>query len=1829
MAATGHRDCVAPEDVILPCIDEASSCSQVADVEEAAAARDCRTLEADGNPLAPLSSSGEQPVGPLQSSVSFYFYGQSEHGLPFHVIWSIVVATSCSVAAMNLGMVVVGLHAVDWKFETVQIIMGESGVVQGTLALIGICCLFAGASAALVIFGEPLCAGSGIPEVKGYLNGNGIPHLFSVEALAVRVLGVVLATAAGFPIGREGPMVCIGGTLGYGVVHLLAAPHFRRFVRMQSSTSASLLQEERFENAKRIGCVIGGAAGIAVAFNSPIGGILYLLEEVTVTAWVPELTFRSFVCAVVAAISSKALLDASGLSVHHLVIFEDAPDGGQREWEWVDAPILCLLAVGIAVGSVVFSNALGFVWSTRRQLYTRVKSMRRRQGLRLLECMAVAALCAAAFGLLPLLAPCVPLGDHAGDDLSHDGAVDEHSADEQHAGDHHRRLSDSLHFIQHVCPDDSISEVASLLLNGAEGSVKLLFSRRHTRFQAGGLLLALCAYLPLAAAMPGLMVPMGAFVPSMLIGALVGRLVGELVTAHGGGFHLADPGVYALVGSAAMLGGFTHMTLAVVVLLVEAAHDLTLVAPLMMSVGIAHLVASHLCEHAYDEFLILQKGVPFLEAEVPHTMDCMSVTARQVCKRPRAHALLPEVAQFSEIVEALNAAPDLSYFPVVSDGMCVGVVTRTRLLAATRAFIGGRSSAPSRSERGEAGYEIGHVRSEEATQRGAMRALRVRRTSFSGSQAVPVHRLMDPSPIRIVEDMPIQRFYPLFAEAHFRVACVVKRTGEFCGVIDRSVLMSVPGTPEDDPGSRVSGFALAGSPRGSPPAGKSLSLLRDTHRQLPSLVVFAMLLLTPVSVAATNYVMVALDGFLVQFKFGAVTDVIEQHGPVLGALLLASICSMFALMSSTLVTFAGPSCAGSGLPEAKGYLNGNTIPDLFLPRVWLVRVICIVLATAAGFPIGREGPMVCIGGSLGYGIVHLFASPYYRRWVMDSATMVSASVDERGSAKVVIEEERFANAKKNGCILGAAAGIAVAFNAPIGGILYMFEEVTATSWSPATTFRALLCTTLACMISLGFLDFSNSDVHRLLIYGHEIDQSASWNWIDMPFFFILASAGGLLSVAFARGLLLVWAHRNSHQRRPLAKLLECTLYAACVALVFALVPLVAGCTMPNAASRNYHADWLDEESVGHSGASIASAASAASVASGASGASGASSASGHHRRLSSSLSYNQYTCTGEDWNEMATLLLNGAEGAVKHLFSRTLDRFGLGSLLATLFVYSGFAVGMPGLSLPMGMFVPSMLMGGLLGRFMGEAVDALDVGTAHAGMYAIVGSAAMLGGFTHMTMAVVVLLIEAAHDLSLVPILMFSVTVARFWSKAFDEHGFDEVLILKKGVPFLDSEVPEEMRSSRVTAWDILSKVPEKAVLPALATPEMVDAALRSTSEISAFPVARREAKRGGDEGVTRPVLIGLVTRARLELALQTCGFTCREGAKNPLSWSRLQTPQTFRDHGHLAQEDSGLRLRPVISDLCRPTVAKNLDAGPPSALVSDPVEPEWIPLYKIMDPAPFVLQEDMPVTRFYLVFAKAFAASALVTSSTGQLSGILSRSNLISATRAAHMSHGQHAPAAMVDDAPGGQRESRDGSSDEAGCARTTVEHQNALNDTMDLADTPSSSALPSFTLYHDSSDSSLLHIVASPGGVEPALSYTQCREPLGDDAVCAGRAEQPQQPQQRHRRPPQDDEVDQTTPTQDGSFEATAADDMQHCAASCGAACAAAGAEVENETNSVDHEKAPEDLAARSRKADPRAGMAENTAGRVARVGWRSLPSTIAGVLCACVGVDPPPID
>ena len=86
--------------------------------------------------------------------------------------------------------------------------------------------IYAGFSLALVLIAAgltawaPAAAGSGLPELKAFLNGCHKPEILRPRTLAAKAIGTTLVVTSGLPIGREGPMVHIGAALAVSLSSL-------------------------------------------------------------------------------------------------------------------------------------------------------------------------------------------------------------------------------------------------------------------------------------------------------------------------------------------------------------------------------------------------------------------------------------------------------------------------------------------------------------------------------------------------------------------------------------------------------------------------------------------------------------------------------------------------------------------------------------------------------------------------------------------------------------------------------------------------------------------------------------------------------------------------------------------------------------------------------------------------------------------------------------------------------------------------------------------------------------------------------------------------------------------------------------------------------------------------------------------------------------------------------------------------------------------------------------------------------------------------------------------------------------------------------------------------------------------------------------------------------------------------------------------------------------------------------------------------------------------------------------------------------------------------
>jgi chloride channel 7 len=157
---------------------------------------------------------------------------------------------------------------------------------------------------------EPAAAGSGIPEIKAYLNGINLNKVVRVRVLYAKVIGMCFSVASGLPLGKEGPLIHSGAIAG-------AAVSQGKTITFGFDTSWTKFQDLRNDRSKRDFVTFGAAAGVAAAFSAPIGGILFTLEE-GASFWSTTLTFRAFFCALITELVLNLLYNGFELGVKNV-----------------------------------------------------------------------------------------------------------------------------------------------------------------------------------------------------------------------------------------------------------------------------------------------------------------------------------------------------------------------------------------------------------------------------------------------------------------------------------------------------------------------------------------------------------------------------------------------------------------------------------------------------------------------------------------------------------------------------------------------------------------------------------------------------------------------------------------------------------------------------------------------------------------------------------------------------------------------------------------------------------------------------------------------------------------------------------------------------------------------------------------------------------------------------------------------------------------------------------------------------------------------------------------------------------------------------------------------------------------------------------------------------------------------------------------------------------------------------------------------------------------------------------------------------------------------
>jgi chloride channel 7 len=132
----------------------------------------------------------------------FWNTGKHEELVQYLLTALIGITQGCVAYFTNL----LSNYLIDQKFETVNGLLEEGHLAYAYLRFASTQLFFAALASAFVWI-EPISAGSGIPEVKCYLNGIDLPNVGAPLTLICKVFGVICSVAAGLPVGKEGPMV--------------------------------------------------------------------------------------------------------------------------------------------------------------------------------------------------------------------------------------------------------------------------------------------------------------------------------------------------------------------------------------------------------------------------------------------------------------------------------------------------------------------------------------------------------------------------------------------------------------------------------------------------------------------------------------------------------------------------------------------------------------------------------------------------------------------------------------------------------------------------------------------------------------------------------------------------------------------------------------------------------------------------------------------------------------------------------------------------------------------------------------------------------------------------------------------------------------------------------------------------------------------------------------------------------------------------------------------------------------------------------------------------------------------------------------------------------------------------------------------------------------------------------------------------------------------------------------------------------------------------------------------------------------------------------------
>ncbi|KAK5118351.1 hypothetical protein LTR62_002864 [Meristemomyces frigidus] len=472
---------------------------------------------------------------------------------------------------------------------------------------------------------------SGIPEIKTMLGGFVIRRFLGAWTLVVKSLGLCLAVASGMWLGKEGPLVHV------------ACCCANLFMKLFDGINGN-------EARKRETLSAAAASGISVAFGSPIGGVLFSLEQLSY--YFPDKTmWASFVCAMVAAVTLQAF---DPFRTGKLVLYQVTYHSGWHAFELLPFAVIGIIG-GLYGAMFIKLNMKIAKWRTSASNPFLARPV--------LEVVVVALITALISFPISFL---------------------------------RAQSSELVEYLFTECRD--VNDDYLGLCKAGIANTGVMFILLASAFF--GFVFAAITF--------GLQIPAGILLPSMAVGALYGRVVGLIVEVwqreHPTFIAFAScepdipcvtPGTYAVIGAASALAGTTRMTVSIVVIMFELTGALTYVLPIMIAVMISKWVGDAFGKRGIYESWIHFQGYPFIDNKDDTPVP--DVPVGQIMTRYDDLVCVTAVGHTIETLQELLKEHRFRGFPVITDlreCILLGYISRTELSFALESALHGRSMPP-------------------------------------------------------------------------------------------------------------------------------------------------------------------------------------------------------------------------------------------------------------------------------------------------------------------------------------------------------------------------------------------------------------------------------------------------------------------------------------------------------------------------------------------------------------------------------------------------------------------------------------------------------------------------------------------------------------------------------------------------------------------------------------------------------------------------------------------------------------------------------------------------------------------------------------------------------------------------------------------------------------------------------------------------------------------------------------------------------------------------------------------------------------------------------